>query len=1717
MSTINDLWKAVRDANTHLALQYLREGVNPHFIIDGATDDTLLHYVFRNCDDSLVHLLILFGARLYTANKAGVRVADLMIKQPLRFPEFLEDFDFGTLTSVRLQARYAVSIHSAVANRHRSILDYYLDGVKSVLHKKWGCERIQIDYAGVEKSALHFCLDHYDSETLGRLLRENPRLDSQVKSKTPVQRSTNRIKCLKLFAQHALPSDARDTFQYGHAVLEAARDGENALALAFLQKGGRFDRTRDAFGGKNTPLHYLSRYAETPANLDILRQFIALAPGSLFLANDKTNTPLIHAAKKAYWKNLRVMLEHRGIPLNYLEKVLTIAVKDNQEEIVLDLLNRGVDPSAQAFEGSSAVQWAAKNKNYKILNLLLIHGALLNPASIMDGVSIDELMRHNPFCELSRRDRNVYLQRIAENIYESLRLGKPDYAVYYLTVVYAHMQRGWPDLERTTLLLQPAHIRAELPSIMHLAIDIADIRLIRLLLQNGGSRFITHPNKKKENALHYSINQNRVDIFNLLFELVVGLNDDKDSFQFGLAALYAASKGLWDVVRSIIRHPTTKALWHMNPGGETLLHYVVSQAGFNKEELQACIFSSKQYFTRRNAKNETALVLAAKNQQWGYVDTMLELSTKLIDDDADFTGALEHSVAAGPIELIARLIELGADTHRLTPVSQEHLLRRSILSGHRPLIHTLLWMGMDFTQLRVSGWAAFKRINILEIARDSKASLRVKVPQKNMREWQQKIRHALLSAVVHNDPDLISLYFELIPNVFGTNAMSMPCASEADECLLYWAIRNGNLKLFYILLEAGASITHQHNKQTPLAFAASSGKWIYVMGIINKHYKTSTGKYRIPSHQDEGQCGSVLLSAVQQKMYGEANSLFQIGFSAHWPDQNGMRILHYLALSDDEGAVELIRRILSKNINTLYDLTKDNESPISLAAKHGRFDRVLLMLSILQQQSVGVESYLRTEAYLNKVLLRAYSAKEGKTVDFLMQKRIDINAHDDQGANLLDLALAANDDATAFYCTPFLLRNLRAYSGEQLIGFIGKAITGRCHEFLIQLIVEVLPQFIALSGADLDITTMFKRGEHQDSPLHYFARQKAYRVVRVLAQNGFNLQLLNQVGETPLSIALNNNDIEMTLLLLEYAGEDTLLLYKIGLKQLIIESQQHIQLFMDKGALLQDINTPLREVEELRIYSLLQLDDLQTCPIKINRLVPVNLRLENIGQLDILMRYDSVDMRKVTFSSDFNLNAFNAVTDKQFLFLARQVDRTQLTPLQYHALLICSYRFYPKEQQSRLIEQRLKNHMPTGGNDKLIASLNNGQLFSFASWLDTALQFITPENPLYDMMNTDIMRINFAFKRQVYDFVVGTLPSILRAKQWPRTGPAQYAFLDTLMHLVHQDVDLPISERVTAKMRLVLDAVIRYRNEQLERPDAHDLYHEPNSLANRVYLMLCWLLAHSKNYKLKDLLPRRAGEDELKETLNSLALEDVNFSDLLLLQVTINQAVIPESHALFYSAALIRQNFQSLNIVKCYRDDDQHELFNDQEMRQLFSSCLPLHDDLRIGHERELVKNRITRGQLTDKTLDTIYRFGEDCWQNSIDSINAVTGRQNIFNEDLAFRLQSEFKAFIESLSEAEKNILLTLEVNVAVRGNRPCSFTKLFNEMTYDGCSGQLGKAIKQWVSMARERYQRHDSDQKTWYSRFFPIARQTRGEAPIQLPKEYDLEGGHAAAQYS
>ena len=109
-----------------------------------------------------------------------------------------------------------------------------------------------------------------------------------------------------------------------------------------------------------------------------------------------------------------------------------------------------------------------------------------------------------------------------------------------------------------------------------------------------------------------------------------------------------------------------------------------------------------------------------------------------------------------------------------------------------------------------------------------------------------------------------------------------------------------------------------------------------------------------------------------------------------------------------------------------------------------------------------------------------------------------------------------------------------------------------------------------------------------------------------------------------------------------------------------------------------------------------------------------------------------------------------------------------------------------------------------------------------------------------------------------------------------------------------------------------------------------------------------------------------------------MALEDVNFSDLLLLQVTINQAVIPESHALFYSAALIRQNFQSLNIVKCYRDDDQHELFNDQEMRQLFSSCLPLHDDLRIGHERELVKNRITRGQLTDKTLDTIYRFGED-------------------------------------------------------------------------------------------------------------------------------------------
>jgi ankyrin repeat protein len=1698
MANSLDLYHAVRDNNTDLALRYLREGINPNSIVDVETSDSLVHYAYNNKNHMLLMYLVLFGANLYAVNKANRCIAIILVIANARF-EFPVDMDFGALDARSLQNRYSLSIYAAVKARHERILDYYLIGIKPILTKVFACERLLVDPPGVgAETVVHLCLQHKDKKTLTRLLQEAPKLGIKRNGSTPIGIAAELgMSYLELFDRYAEATDAQDTYGYGEGVLMAAKHGKNNLAYNLLIKGAR--DTWHINPDLLVSIHYLCRYTETAKNLELLDKFVAKVPNCLTSVNKKGNSALIHAAKKDYWGNVRVLLKHSALlpaQSEQLEKLLVLAAKANQDDIVIGLLNRGVNPQKYHWDHYYAAQWAAKNKNYRLLNLLLIHGSLVNPEdkegsyllNIMDVVSVEQLMKHNQMMpqRLNLHDKKTLIERVNNNIYHSLLNGKMEYAEYFLTIVKSYIVTAWPD---AILATRPAFLNADQPSMLHLAINAGAIHLVRLLLKNGAIDQI-NDNHNKKNALITALAAKQKAIFEVLLDAAQDLNEEKDSHEFGRAALYAAENGYWDTVRRLINQPHTLYSWFRAGKKECILHFIAAQPGFEHEVL-GCITQYPDALSIRSSGKETPLVIAAKNKQWAYVRIMVEHSQRLADVEVDFTTVLQHAVDDQQDKLSHELIALGANFNRLKHASQVLLMRRAIADENKTLLCHLLWTGADFTQLTDGDWEQFSLIRLNDLFKP-KHQLPAFKPQ-DQEAWHKRIRHAVYKATAKNHPELVEFYFEIIQPLCTRNIMIMNCESPEDDLLLHPTITNNNLKLFTYLLQRNASLTKQRNQIAPIGYAAGNGRWDFVKAILA--FRQYCSGY------DEEQYGCALLYAVKDNQFDLASQLVRAGSGLRWhTDSNRLSILHYLASSQDPEADKLISTIIQYDSATLSDLSSDGESAISWAAKQRLYARVMTMLSA----SIRLGN---AQTQLNKVLLRAYSDNEHEIVNRLKEGTVDIDTFDEQQRNLLDLALERGDDATASYCIQFLLNDIKKYTAEKLITLIIGASEHRCTLFLKEVIERVLPSYYDAHEQSIDITAINANPDH-DSLLHVAVRQRERDLVRVLVKNGLSLTKVNRRAETPFSIAIDSGDVEVVLLLLGENLYDNLALQKTALSKLTVVNQAQIQGFMNMQALLEEIRCPdVHEVQELTIFSRLQLYRLSYSPIKIKRIIPKNFSIDALPQLRILMQYEEVDMCHVTFSSFFNFKALS----QNDLFLMTRVDRTRLSANQYYTLLMRSYDFYPipalSSAQARLVQYQLKQCAPMGLGNGLISEFNNGQLYLLSSWLVTISRYITPENPLSALLAHDVDCLSLAFERQVCDFLTNDLSRLINGVHRQHLPNTHSEFIQSLTLIANEIRELGDRLDVETTIQHLQAVILIYRQKQIEHAE-NDLYHQPNNVVNRVYLMLCWLLAHSQRYKLHDLLPTNADE-RLCETLNYLALENVNFSDLLLLQVTLSHAVIPQRHALFYCATLVRENFRNLNLIKFYHEEGNHEEFTTSELYELFSLDPALCNETIEGHDRELAKKMATRGQISEHTLNRLYEFGEACWQNSTDS-------NHVFNQDHALKLQLDFKDFLESRSEIEKNILLILKVNVESRGNRQCTFMHLFAEMTYQGCSGQLGVAIKQWVAGVRAKYSSIHSNESTWYSRFFPMANCYKGRAStrlVELPPQYDLEGTHVA----
>ena len=90
----------------------------------------------------------------------------------------------------------------------------------------------------------------------------------------------------------------------------------------------------------------------------------------------------------------------------------------------------------------------------------------------------------------------------------------------------------------------------------------------------------------------------------------------------------------------------------------------------------------------------------------------------------------------------------------------------------------------------------------------------------------------------------------------------------------------------------------------------------------------------------------------------------------------------------------------------------------------------------------------------------------------------------------------------------------------------------------------------------------------------------------------------------------------------------------------------------------------------------------------------------------------------------------------------------------------------------------------------------------------------------------------------------------------------------------------------------------------------------------------------------------------------------------------------------------------------------------------------------------------------------------KNCWDNSIDS-------DNTFSKDKAHDLLTDFLDKMHGPFKGTYDRLHKISVRVPCRhGN--ITFDQIFSKMTFNGCSGQLGKAIMQYVMGLEKIYDR-------------------------------------------
>jgi ankyrin repeat protein len=784
------------------------------------------------------------------------------------------------------------------------------------------------------------------------------------------------------------------------------KEGVSAdAATSFIQKA---KNTKTLFDIRLTRAKNLPRFEYAIKNDDIDTAASMFATGEIdvTMRHGNGHTPFATVVAKGNIDLVRQMLENKPCKLNqkHISNALLTAVHGGHEKVTQFLLTKKADPNVITAHGNTALHIAATRGKSSLIKLLLDNGADINKPD-KDGYTV--------------------LHRAVE--------GNSDAVIMLLLErgadPYATNASGDTALKIAKQKKNNDHISNLIE--MHIicldtlcdAVKKNDIDTVRGLVKETN---VNMPNRNGQMLLSLAVQNAFEDQRMAILLLEKGADPQNKNIMGERLINIAVLKGIGG------NHDLIKLMLDKGADARTMLRAAIKsnnssvvefllERGFNLDEITPTRTPHEIInIIETHAASLETLKNAVKNNRIDEVRQHLT-ANNINTRDKDSRTLLSHATEKGHADIVAILLEKGADPHATDIKTDRTPLMNAAYQGDQKSVNLLLDKGVNIDTANRTGWTALNsaadqgHIDIVQLLLERKAdpnacSPLIKALNRNYSEVAQLLlkQHAdpnqadangctpLNMAAMKGHEDAVKQLLKL-----GADANSV---RSSRRTALYDAAKNGHTGIIRLLLENGAHInTPNIDGATPLHQAVFNGHTQTVNLLLERGVNinlatNSTGNTPFHLAADNGHIDIVKL-------------LLEKGVDINLPTKNsGATALH---LAADKSRIGMVKLLLEKGADINLPKKNSGATALHLAADKGRIGMVKLLLE------KGVDINLPTKDSGATAFHLAIDKGYIGIAKLLLESKANIN---DPNANELTPLAAAADHNLADMAL-FLIQN----------------------------------------------------------------------------------------------------------------------------------------------------------------------------------------------------------------------------------------------------------------------------------------------------------------------------------------------------------------------------------------------------------------------------------------------------------------------------------------------------------------------------------------------------------------------------------------------------------------------------------------------------------------------------------------------------------------------